>query len=428
MPNPEPHRLTAVEMAGRIEAGTLTAEAVVQSCLERIRDREPVVRAWTHIAGDAALAAARKTKTDTLMKGVPFGIKDIFDTADMPTGYGSPIYTGCRPSFSASAATLPRAAGGVLLGKTVTTEFANRHPGPTANPHNPGFSPGGSSSGSAAAVADFMVPLAIGTQTGGSVIRPAAYCGVVALKPSFNMFAPAGMHPNTETLDTVGIMARSVADIALFRAAMMAIPYEQPAMPDRAPRLALCRTPHWDKAEPEGKAVLEDAANRLRSAGAEVVEAELPNACGNVSDVQNRHSYFEAPRNHAPERYRHEAQLSLALRHGRIEGGQKLTLDEFRAAWREADRMRAAAQDWAGGFDAILTLPAPGQAPKTLASTGDAIFNGLWTVLHMPCLTLPAGEGPDGLPVGIQLVGRRHADARLLDIGLWVESKLGARS
>jgi len=427
MPNSEPYSLTAVEMADRIEAGTLTAEAVVQSCLERIRDREPVVRAWTHIAGDAALAAARAAKTDTLMKGVPFGIKDIFDTADMPTGYGSPIYTGCRPSFSASAATLPRAAGGVLLGKTVTTEFANRHPGPTANPHNPGFSPGGSSSGSAAAVADFMVPLAIGTQTGGSVIRPAAYCGVVALKPSFNMFPPAGMHPNTETLDTVGIMARSVADIALFRAAMMAIPYEQPAMPDRAPRLALCRTPHWDKAEAEGKAVLEDAANRLRAAGAEIVEAELPNSCGNVADIQNQHSYFEAPRNHAPERYRHEAQLSAALRHGRIEGGQKLSLDEFRAAWREADRMRAAAQDWASGFDAILTLPAPGQAPRTLASTGDAIFNGLWTVLHMPCLTLPAGEGPDGLPVGIQLVGKRHADARLLDIGLWVESKLGAR-
>jgi Asp-tRNA(Asn)/Glu-tRNA(Gln) amidotransferase A subunit family amidase len=428
MPNTEPHRLSAVEMVSRIEAGTLTAEAVVQSCIARIREREPVVRAWAHIAGDDALAAARTASPTSLMKGIPFGIKDIFDTADMPTGYGSPIYTGCRPSFTASAATLPRAAGAVLLGKTVTTEFANRHPGPTANPHNPGFSPGGSSSGSAAAVADFMVPLAIGTQTGGSVIRPAAYCGVVALKPSYNMFAPAGMHSNTETLDTIGIMARSVADIALFRAAMMAIPYAKPTMPERPPRLALCRTPHWDRAAPDGKAVLEDAANRLRAAGVEIVDAELPNACGAVSDVQNRHSYFEAPRNHAPERYRHEAQLSPALRHGRIEGGQKLTLDEFRAAWREADRMRAAASEWAGGFDAILTLPAPGQAPKTLASTGDAIFNGLWTLLHMPCLTMPAGEGPDGLPVGIQLVGRRHADARLLDIGLWVESRLGARS
>ncbi len=427
MANPEPHRLTAVEMAGRIEAGTLTAEAVVQSCLDRIREREPVVRAWRHIAGDEALAAARAASPGSLMKGLPFGIKDIFDTADMPTGYGSPIYGGCRPSFTASAATLPRAAGGVLLGKTVTTEFANRHPGPTANPANPDYSPGGSSSGSAAAVADFMVPLAIGTQTGGSVIRPAAYCGVVGFKPSFSMFAPAGMHSNTETLDTIGIMARSVADIALFRAAIMAIPYEKPTMPERPPRLALCRTPHWDKAQPEGQAALEDAARRLAAAGAEIVEAELPDSCATVSDVQNRHSYFEAPRNHAPERYRHEALLSPALRQGRIAGGRKLTLDEFRAAWRAADRMRAAAQDWAGGFDAVLCLPAPGQAPKTLASTGDAIFNGLWTLLHMPCLTLPAGEGPDGLPVGVQLVGRRHTDARLLDTGLWVESRLGAR-
>ena len=427
MPNTEPHHLTAVEMVERIGAGRLTAEAVMRSCLERIKEREPVVRAWTHVDAHAALLQARGARRDTLLRGIPFGIKDIFDTANMPTGYGSPIYTGCRPSFTASAATLPRAAGGVLLGKTVTTEFANRHPGPTANPHNPGFSPGGSSSGSAAAVADFMVPLAIGTQTGGSVIRPAAYCGVTALKPSYNMFAPAGMHSNTETLDTIGIMARSVADIALFRAAMMAIPYDKPVMPERAPRLALCRTPHWDSAKPDGKAVLEEAAARLAAAGAEVVEAELPNACGNVSDIQNRHSYFEAPRNHAPERYRHEHQLSAALRHGRIDGGKKLTLEEFRAAWRDADKMRAAASEWAGGFDAILTLPAPGQAPKTLASTGDAIFNGLWTLLHMPCLTMPAGEGPDGLPVGIQLVGKRYGDARLLDVGLWVESRLGAR-
>jgi Asp-tRNA(Asn)/Glu-tRNA(Gln) amidotransferase A subunit family amidase len=194
-----------------------------------------------------------------------------------------------------------------------------------------------------------------------------------------------------------------------------------------APRLALCHTPYWDRAQLDGKAVLEDAAKRLAAAGAEVVEAELPNACGNVAEIQNRHSYFEAPRNHAPERYRHAPLLSAALRHGRIEGGQKLTLDEFRAAWREADQMRAAAADWAGGFDAVLTLPAPGQAPKTLASTGDAIFNGLWTLLHMPCLTLPAGAGPDGLPVGVQLVGKRHADAPLLGTGLWVESRLGAR-
>lgn len=429
MPNAEPHRLPATTLARLIEGGELTAEAVVQSCLDRIREREPVVRAWTHVAADAALASARRRegKGGGVLGGVPFGVKDIFDTADMPTGYGSRIYAGYHPAYEASAVTLPRAAGAVLLGKTVTTEFANRHPGPTTNPHNPEHTPGGSSSGSAAAVADFMVPLAIGTQTGGSVIRPAAYCGVAGLKPSFGLFPPAGMHMNTDSLDTVGIMARSVEDIALFRAAMMGLSHEAPKMPERAPRLALCRTMHWNSSLPEGKAVLEAAAKQLAVAGAEIIESELPAECTDISEVQRRHSAFEAPRNHAPELYRHGPLLSADLRGGRIEGGRRLTLDDFRTAWRDADRARAAASRWADGFDAILTLPAPGPAPKGLADTGSAVFNGLWTVLHMPCLTLPADRTADNLPVGIQLVGHRYADARLLDVGLWVESRLGAR-
>jgi Asp-tRNA(Asn)/Glu-tRNA(Gln) amidotransferase A subunit family amidase len=358
---------------------------------------------------------------------VPFGIKDIFDTADMPAGYGSPIYPGCRPSFQASAASLPQAGGAILLGKTVTTEFANRHAGPTSHPLNPTHTPGGSSSGSAASVADFMVPLAIGTQTGGSVIRPAAYCGVVGFKPSYGLLPPAGMHPNTESLDTVGTMARSVADTALFRAALMAIPYEAPRPPERPPRLALCRTMHWDRAEPEGRSVLEDAAARLRAAGAEIVESELPSPCTDISEVQRRHSAYEAPRVHAPELRRHASLLSGDLVDGKIAEGRELSLDDFRAAWRRAEDARRAASDWVLGFDAILTLPAPGQAPKTLRSTGSAVFNALWTVLYLPCLTLPAGEGPDGLPVGIQLVARRHDDTHLLDVALWVERTLGAR-
>src|SRR5215213_6594917 len=430
MSDAEPHRLSAASLARLIEAGELTAEAAVRSCLDRIGERDPVVRAWASLDPEQALAAARECDRRSgsgVLRGVPFGIKDIFDTADMPSGYGSPIYTGCRPSFDASAVSLPRAAGAVLLGKTVTTEFANRHPGPTANPHNPAYSPGGSSSGSAAAVADFMVPLAIGTQTGGSVIRPAAYCGVVGFKPSYGLFPPAGMHPNTESLDTVGTMARSVEDTALFRAALMAIPYEAPRTPERPPRLALCRTMHWDRAEPEGQAVLEDAAGRLRAAGAEIVESELPSACADISETQRRHSSYEAPRVHAPELRRHRALLSGDLIDGKIAEGGELRLDDFRTAWRRADEARGAANEWAGGFDAILTLPAPGQAPKGLGSTGSAVFNALWTVLYMPCVTLPAGEGPDGLPVGIQLVGRRHDDARLLDVGLWVERRLGAR-
>ena len=431
MPNVEPHRLPATTLARLIDGGELTAEQAVQSCLDRIAEREPVVRAWVHLDREAVLATARacdKGGKRGILKGVPFGIKDIFDTADMPAGYGSPIYTGCRPSFDASAVSLPRAAGAVLLGKTVTTEFANRHPGATSNPHNPMHTPGGSSSGSAAAVADFMVPLAIGTQTGGSVIRPAAYCGVVGFKPSFGLFPPAGMHVNTESLDTVGMMARSVADTALFRAALMAVPYEPPIIPERPPRLALCRTPYWDQATAEGKAALEAAASRLAAAGARVVDSELPAECADISEIQRRHSAYEAPRNHAPELHRHEPLLSDdLLANGRIAEGRKLSLGDFREAWRRAERARAAATEWATGFDAILTLPAPGAAPRGLGDTGSAIFNGLWTVLYLPCLTLPAGTTPEGLPVGIQLVGPRHGDQRVLEIGLWVERHLGAR-
>ncbi|MGH7046793.1 MAG: amidase [Stellaceae bacterium] len=427
MPNVEPHRLSAIEIVRSIEGGTLTAEAVVASCLERIAERQPVVRAWAYVAGEKALAQARtfdRSGRKMLLGGVPFGLKDIFDAAQMPATYGSRIYTGWWPPSDASAAALPKAAGGILLGKTITTEFANRHPGPTANPHNPDFTPGGSSSGSAAAVADFMVPLAIGTQTAGSVLRPAAYCGIVGFKPSFGLFPPAGMRINTEALDTVGIMARSVADIALFRAAMMAIPYQPPPIPETAPRLGLCRGPHWDEARFEGRQVLEIAAKQLSAAGAEIVDTDLPPECAQCDEYQRVLGAFEALRNHMPELNRYEALLSPQLRETKLALGRTLTLDQYRAACRGADKARAAAREWAGGFDAILTLPAPGEAPRGLGDTGSAIFNAIWTQLHMPCLTLPAGHGAQVLPVGIQLVGRRHEDAKLIEVGLWTERGL----
>jgi Asp-tRNA(Asn)/Glu-tRNA(Gln) amidotransferase A subunit family amidase len=428
MPNVEPNRLPATEIARLIADGALSAEAVAASCLDRIAERDPVVRAWAYLDRGAALATAQKfdkAGKKAPLGGVPFGLKDIFDTAQMPTGYGSRIYTGWRPPWDASAAALPKAAGGILLGKTVTTECANRHPGPTSHPDNPAHTPGGSSSGSAAAVADFMVPLAIGTQTGGSVIRPAAYCGVVGFKPSFSLFPPGGMRINTEALDTVGIMARSVADIALFRAAMTAIPFEPPEMPETAPRLGLCRGPHWEDAEPEGRAGLEAAADRLAAAGAKITETALPPECAEADDIQQTLGSFEGFRNHMPELSRHEALLSPQLRETKIARGREKSLDQFRAAWRAADKGRAAAQDWVGSFDAILTLPAPGEAPFGLGDTGSAMFNSVWTLLHMPCLTLPAGRGPRALPLGVQLVGPRHRDARLLEVGLWVERRLG---
>lgn len=428
MPNVEPNRLPATEIARRIADGALSAEAVVTSCLERIAEREPVVRAWAYLDRGKALEAARafdRAGKKAPLGGVPLGLKDIFDTAQMPAGYGSRVYTGWRPPWDASAAALPKAAGGILLGKTVTTEFANRYPGPTSHPDNPAHTPGGSSSGSAAAVADFMVPLAIGTQTAGSVIRPAAYCGVVGFKPSFGLFPPGGMRINTEALDTVGIMARSVGDTALFRAAMMAIPYEPPAMPETPPRLALVRAPHWDEARPEGRAALEAAADRLAAAGAKIADEALPPECAAAADLQSALGAFEGLRNHMPELLRHEALLSPQLRETKIARGREFSLDAFRTACRAAEQARAAARDWAEGFDAILTLPAPGEAPRGLGDTGSAMFNSLWTLLYMPCLTLPAGHGPHGLPLGVQLVGRRHGDARLLETALWVERRLG---
>src|SRR6478672_1016044 len=248
-------RLTAVELAAGVARGALSAERVAREHLERIAEREPSVGAWVHLDPDHVLSQARALDLAAVrgpLHGVPIAIKDIIATADMPTEYGSPIYRHHRPAWDAACVTALRAAGAIIFGKTVTTEFATSYAGKTVNPHDSTRTPGGSSSGSAAAVADFMVPLALGTQTGGSVIRPASYCGVVGFKPSYGLFPPAGMHPNTESLDTVGIMARSVGDIALFRAAMMAIPYAAPAIPQTAPRLGLCRTPHWDRALPDG--------------------------------------------------------------------------------------------------------------------------------------------------------------------------------
>jgi Asp-tRNA(Asn)/Glu-tRNA(Gln) amidotransferase A subunit family amidase len=195
-------------------------------------------------------------------------------------------------------------------------------------------------------------------------------------------------------------------------------------MPETAPRFGLCRGPHWDEAQPEGRAVLEAVADRLASAGAVIRDAELPPECAEADDIQRTLGSFEGLRNHMPELYRHEALLSARLRGEKIGRGRELNLAAFRNAYRGAERARAAAREWASGFDAILTLPAPGQAPRGLASTGSAVFNALWTQLYMPCLTLPAGHGPDGLPVGVQLVGCRHDDARLLEVGLWVERRL----
>ena len=422
-----PNELTATELAEKIDAGTVTAEAIVRAHLDRIDRRDADVLAWSHLARDAALERARvldRGPRQGLLHGIPMGVKDIIDSWDQPTGYGSPIYETHQPLADAATIAMARAEGAILLGKTVTTEFANRHPGVTKNPHNPAHTPGGSSSGSAAAVADFQVVLATGTQTGGSVIRPGAFCGVVAYKPTYGHFAPAGMKANTEWLDTIGAYARGVEDIALFRAALMAMPYRPIGKLERPPRIAVAFTHHKAELSAEGTKAVNDAAAQLTKAGAMVSEIELPAPVRDMSVGQQTLSAFDGPRAHADEARRFPGLLSESLKNDKLAAGAKIDYATWVAARKLGETGRAAVDALFGDFDVILTAPAPGEAPVGLKSTGKATFNLFWTYLWMPCIGLPFTRGPTGLPVGIQLVGRQHEDAALLDIAGWVRGAL----
>jgi Asp-tRNA(Asn)/Glu-tRNA(Gln) amidotransferase A subunit family amidase len=422
-----PNTLTATEIARGIDSGSLTAEAVVRAHLERIDKRDADVLAWSHLARDAALERARvldRGPRRGLLHGVPMGVKDIIDSVDQPTTYGSPIYKTHQPLADAATIALARAAGAILLGKTVTTEFANRHPGPTRNPHNPAHTPGGSSSGSAAAVADWQVVLATGTQTGGSVIRPAAFCGVFGYKPSYGHFPIAGMKANTEWLDTIGAYARSLDDIALFRAALMAIPHRPIEKIETAPRIAICFTPHKDEMQPEGIAAIEEAAAKLAKAGARVSEFEMPPEMFEMREGQKTLSAFDGPRAAADEARRFYGLLSKSFQEDKIDAGNKIDYAGWVAARTLGERGRAIVDAKFSDIDVILTAPAPGEAPLGLERTGNSTFNLLWTYLWMPCVTLPFNRGPKGLPVGIQLVGQQHEDARLIDIAAWAQGAL----
>src|SRR5579864_3217579 len=307
-------RLGTREAARRIAAGTLTAQALAEACLERIAAREGAVGAWAWLDPAQALAEARARDQAPVggpLHGVPIGVKDNTDTADMPTAYGSRCYRGFRPAADAAGVALARAAGAVVLGKTETTEFAAMSPGKTRNPHNPAHTPGGSSSGSAAAVADRMVPLAFGTQTAGSILRPAAFCGVVGYKPSFGLIPRAGVKPLADSLDTVGTMARNVADAAFFAGILAGRPaLREVAMPAAPPRFGLYRTPMWEEREPETERALDHARAALERAGAQIAEIAVPPEHRRLTAAQETIMGFESVRGLADERLRHGAELS----------------------------------------------------------------------------------------------------------------------
>ena len=416
-------RLSAIQAIEQLAAGTISAEALVRSCLDRIAAREPAVQAWVCNDAEAALSQARaidRSKTRGALAGIPFAVKDVIDTCELPTQCNSPIYRDHRPRADASCVALARAAGGIVLGKTVTTEFASRVPGPTRNPHNPAHTPGGSSSGAAAAVADCMVPLAFGTQTGGSVIRPAAYCGVVGYKPSFGTINGAGLKHLSESLDTIGVMARTVADCALLVnvTSARAIPdFEAP----RAPRIGVCHTVRRNDASNETHALIERTATTLSGHGAQVRAFELPAQFDHLYDDQPVISGFEAARAFGHERRVHPDLLSAHLRN-HIDTFAVLPRARYGDAMRRARDSRRMFSQIMGdaGLDVLLTPSAPGEAPQGLGHTGEALFNRIWTLLGVPCVTLPVGRGPLGLPLGVQLVADYDEDERLLACAHWV--------
>ena len=414
--------LGAAAAIGLLRDGAISSEALVRACLDRIAREEPRLHAWAHLDPESALAEARAVDTrgrPPPLHGLPVGIQDIIDTADAPPECGTPVYRGRRPSRDAASVTALRAAGGVVLGKTVTTELAFFAPGLTRNPHDPAHTPGGSSSGSAAAVAAFMVPAALGTQTAGSIIRPAAYCGIVGFKPSHGLLSMEGIHPFAPSLDTLGVLVREVGDVAPVLAGLGA-PVAVPPL-TCPPRIGLWRSSQWARATPAMQARLEAVATTLARAGASVREIDpLPDET-RLSEDQALIMAAEAVRSF--DALRPSGALSPQLT-ALLERGLAAHPDEVEAAKIRAGQAWTAMTGVLTSVDALLTPSAPGEAPAGLASTGDPVFNRVVTLLGFPAISLPAGAGPAGLPLGVQLVGAPHGDAALLAVATWTGSRL----
>jgi Asp-tRNA(Asn)/Glu-tRNA(Gln) amidotransferase A subunit family amidase len=413
----EVNRLTAAELSGGLSSGQITVEEIARACLERIASRDADVRAWSYVDPDAVIRQAReldKLPSRGALHGIPFGIKDIYNTADMPTQHNSPIYTGHRPNIDAATVGTLRAAGALILGKTDTMEFASTgRLAATRNPHNLERTPGGSSSGSAASVADFHVPLALGTQTGGSLIRPASYCGVYAMKPTWNAVSAEGIKLISTTLDTAGWYGRSVADLALVADAF--------ALEDAAPSgfttLAGARI-HIDatayQVEPASRDALAQATQRLEAAGAVAVRRDLAEVFTPlaglwevVSRSEGRTAFLDLAR-----LYPHLLHEEFMRRANNVGGFSRA---ELLHAYDTAAQCRVQFDRIAGEVDAVLTLSAPGEAPLG-RTQGDNALNRDLTLLHVPCINIPAGLGPNRLPVGLTLTGPRYSDRHLLAV------------
>lgn len=432
------HLESAADLLPRLQEGEITSETLVRDYLDRIEATEDTVRAWQFLDAELALAQARAAdgrrqsgKPLGPLHGIPVGLKDIVDTADMPTTYGSPIYDGHRPERDATVAARLREAGAVIMGKTVSTEFAFMTPGNTANPHNHAHTPGGSSSGSAAAVAAGHVPLAVGTQTAGSVIRPAAFCGVFGCKPSQGMISRAGVLRTAKNLDQVGGFARTLDDLALLIDALTGhdaaddATYARPKpslaegcrdTPPVAPALLWLNLPFEDRLAADVRAGYAE----LRDALGDHVEAiDLPETLGNLIDHQRVIHQFEMRRHLSREFAECPDQLSDGMRNT-LEGAGAITEADYADSIAAMQSGKSFFAELFDDYDAIVTPPAAGEAPKGLETTGDPVFCAMWTLCGLPCVTLPLLEGETGLPIGVQLVGGIEEDDRLCRTANWM--------
>ena len=440
----KPHEMNAVDAAAAMRRGDMTAEALVQSCLDCIAEREPAVDAWAYLDPDYVLAQARDADAARAaggplggLHGLPVAVKDIFDTADMPTENGTPLHAGRTPSRDAFVVALLRAAGAVIMGKTVTTEFAVAIGGKTRNPHGPERTPGGSSSGSAAAVAAAMVPLSIGTQTSGSVLRPAAFCGVYGYKPTHGLISRGGILP-LSALDQVGVFARDLADTALIAETIMAYDPDDPSMrpcprpallaaaeadPPAPPSLAFVRSPMWTEATPDTRSRFDKLVARL---GDHVSEVELPAAFDDAVALHKTISWTDIAMNLGAEYDRGADGISPLLR-SVIEEGRAVRAVDYASAIKSVPSLMRDYGTIFAGFDAILTPATIGEAPLLAEGTGSPIFLALWTLLGAPAINVPGLNGPTGLPIGVQLVGAHGHDGRLLRAARWLGKFLAER-
>jgi Asp-tRNA(Asn)/Glu-tRNA(Gln) amidotransferase A subunit family amidase len=417
----------AIGVRRRIAGGQLTAEAAARAAFERIDAREDTLRAWVELGREPALAAARaldRGPMGGLLHGVPIGIKDIMATHDLPTRCGSPIYRDWRSPQDAAVVALARRAGAIILGKTVTTEFAYYGAGPTVNPHDGDRTPGGSSSGSAAAVGAGMVPLATGTQTAGSIVRPAAFCGVVGYKPSFGLIDPAGVKPLAVTLDTIGVLGASVADAALFVEAVTGCDLLAAAeRAERPRRIGLCRSPAWASASAEMAAAFSDLPARLSRTGVAIVERELPEIATQALAAQARIMAYEAARALAYEADAQWSSLSPKLQE-LLTQGRAIDRASYERDRAVVPKLSAALDAAFADVDVLVSPSAAGVAPLRTTGTGDPLFNRLWTLAGTPAINVPGLRDPAGLPLGVQILAPRDRDALALGAAAWLERVL----